>query len=135
LQHHVHFVGPQFGAEKAATFSGADAFVLPSLSEGLPMAVLEAWAHGLPVLMTPGCNLPEGFSFGAGVEMTPAPDAIADGLRTLFAMSDAERSRMGERGRRLVAERFAWPRVAEQMLAVYRWVLGQGPMPDSVMLN
>ena len=35
--------------------------ILPSFSEGLPMAVLEAWAYGLPVLMTDHCNLPEGF--------------------------------------------------------------------------
>jgi glycosyltransferase involved in cell wall biosynthesis len=56
----LRFVGPRFGAEKAASFACADAFVLPSLSEGLPVAVLEAWSYGLPVLMTKACNLPEG---------------------------------------------------------------------------
>jgi glycosyltransferase involved in cell wall biosynthesis len=61
----VHFIGPQFGLDKDAAFRSSDAFVLPSLSEGMPLAVLEAWAHGLPVLMTPHCNLPEGFARGA----------------------------------------------------------------------
>jgi poly(glycerol-phosphate) alpha-glucosyltransferase len=135
LQAQVHLVGPQFGAQKAASLERADAFVLPSFSEGLPMTVLEAWARRLPVLMTPACNLAEGFAAGAALQMAPEPDSIATALRRGFAMSDAERAAMGEQGRRLVADRFTWPRVAEQLLAVYRWVLGQGPQPDSVRLD
>ena len=42
----VHFLGPQFGENKAAAYHHASAVILPSLSEGLPMAVLEAWAYG-----------------------------------------------------------------------------------------
>lgn len=135
LRHCVQFVGPQFGAEKAATYGRADAFVLPSFSEGLPMTVLEAWGYGLPVLMTSACNLPEGSAAGAALETAVEPAAIAAALQQLFAMPEPQRRAMGERGRRLVAERYTWPRVADQMLAVYRWVLGQGPMPDSLMLN
>ena len=68
----LRFVGPQFDRDKAASFACADAFVLPSLSEGLPVAVLEAWSYGLPVLMTEACNLPEGFATGAALPLVPA---------------------------------------------------------------
>jgi len=128
----VVFAGPQFGEDKAASFRRATAFVLPSFSEGLPVAVLEAWAHGLPVVMTPQCNLPEGFAAGAAVQVDPEPASIAAGLRELFRMSDAERHAIGERGRRLVEERFSWPKIAQQMKAVYEWVLGGGPRPECV---
>ena len=62
LNSSVKFVGPLYGEAKAAAYSRADAVVLPSLSEGLPMGVLEAWSYGKPVLLTPQCNLPEGVS-------------------------------------------------------------------------
>lgn len=135
LQAQIHFVGPQFGVDKAACYGRADAFVLPSFSEGLPMTVLEAWSHRLPVLMTSACNLPEGFAAGAAMETTTHPDSIAAALERLFAMPDVERCAMGECGYHLVAERFTWPYVADQMLAVYRWIISQTERPDRLILD
>lgn len=129
----LRFVGPQFDGDKAASLACADAFVLPSLSEGLPVAVLEAWSYGLPVLMTGACNLPEGFAAGAALPIGTDPAGIAAGLRRLLALSDAERQDMGVRGRALVRERFTWRQVAEQMTGVYKWVLGGGPVPSCVL--
>jgi len=128
----VSFVGPQFGSDKDAVFRGADAFVLPSLSEALPVAVLEAWSYGLPVVMTPECNLPEGFQAGAAIRVETEPGSIARGLVELVEMRDAQRREMGERGRRLVEEKFSWRKIARQMKEVYEWVLGGGPRPTDV---
>src|SRR4051812_15779821 len=69
LTSNVRFLGPLFGPEKDAVYRACDAFVLPSLSEGLPMTVLEAWAYARPVLMTPDCNLPEGLAAEAAIEI------------------------------------------------------------------
>lgn len=135
IEDNVHFSKAIFGEEKAAAYQTADAFVLPSLSEGLPMVVLEAWAYGKPVLMTPECNLPEGFAANAALRIGTTSDAIATGLRKLFAMSDAERIEMGARGRTLAAERFAWPAIGEEMKRVCEWVIGGGPVPASVRFN
>lgn len=128
----VLFPGPLFNEKKDIALATAEAFILPSFSEGLPMAVLEAWAWRLPVLMTPQCNLPEGFAAGAAIKADPTVESLTCGLRTLFRMSDPERQHMGARGRRLVEEQFSWPQVARQMVSVYNWVLGSGPKPDCV---
>lgn len=133
LQTRVHFVGPQFDAAKHASYCRADACILPSFSEGLPMTVLEAWSYGLPVLMIPQCNLPEGFQADAAIQINPEPERIAQGLAALFALPDHERTAMGERGRVLVEQHFNWPHIAQQMLSVYRWVLGQGDKPDCLI--
>lgn len=135
IQDSVHFVGSQFDTAKHASYNCADAFILPSFSEGLPMVVLEAWAYGLPVLMTPQCNLPEGFQSRAALRIDPDPESIAKGLATLFLMTGAERKAMGKRGQILVEERFNWSIIAEQMLGVYRWVLGKDSRPNCVYFD
>ena len=128
----VLFLGPAFGMEKESLLRTADAFILPSFSEGLPMSVLEAWAYGLPVLMTPECHLPEGFASSAALEIRsgeeggPGSDfSFQEGLRTLLEMSDRERALMGARGRKLVEEKFTWPKIASQTLALYEDLLGR----------
>jgi poly(glycerol-phosphate) alpha-glucosyltransferase len=117
----VYFHGPAFGEAKEALLRSAEAFVLPSFSEGLPMSVLEAWSYGLPVVMTPECNLPEGFAGQAALEIRNGEmgNAKWDGLRELLDMSEANRREMGMRGRRLVEERFTWPTVAARMREVF----------------
>jgi poly(glycerol-phosphate) alpha-glucosyltransferase len=132
LEDRVFFVGPLFGPAKEAALWNATAFILPSEGEALPMSVLEAWAHERPVLMTPQCNLPEGFAAGAALRAEPEAGSLAEALEQLFRMSDADRSAMGRKGRELVERRFLWPRIAAQMNDVYRWVLGGGSPPASL---
>jgi poly(glycerol-phosphate) alpha-glucosyltransferase len=135
LQDDIEFLGPLYGAEKQAAFTNADAFILPSYSEGLPMAVLEAWSYQLPVIMTPQCNIPTGFEAKAALRIDPNPSSIVEGLGKFARMEEDERASMGGRGRALVEQQFTWARVAEQMHHVYRWVLGTAEQPDCVVTD
>lgn len=128
----VVFLGSLFGEAKQAALTNAAAFILPSLSEGLPMTVLEAWANRLPVLMTPACNLPVGFERGAALTITPDRQGIVAGLRTLLDMNSDDRQEMGRKGYTLVTERFTWEKVAGQFYEVYKWLLGGGTLPASM---
>jgi glycosyltransferase involved in cell wall biosynthesis len=129
----VEFVGPLFGPRKDAALSAADAFILPSRSEGLPMAVLEAWAHAKPVLITRACNLPEGVSAGAAIEMEPTALSVAAGLDRLAAMGDSALAAMGIAGQRLAADRFSWGRIAADMSRVYRAVGARTALPADLL--
>ena len=132
LQRSIYFAGPLFGEAKAAAYRAASAFILPSLSEGLPMVVLEAWSYGLPVLMTSRCNLPEGFQARAAIAMDTSCASIAGAIRDLIALSGQDRAVMGLRGRQLCAERFNWTRIALQTLEVLGWICDQGARPKAV---
>lgn len=131
----VAFAGPQFNAARLAAYSHASAFVLPSLSEGVPMTVLEAWSHRLPVLMTPACHLPEGLAVGAAIQSAPDAASLEQGLSELLSLSERELGQMGARGRTLVEARYTWSRVACQMRSVYDWILGGGTPPECVELE
>ena len=99
------------------------------------MVVLEAWSHGKPVVMTPQCNLPEGFTLDAALRIEPNAGSIATGLGQLFEMSDKERGAMGQTGLSLVKDRFTWTKVALQMRTVYQWIVGGGSPPGCVELG
>ena len=133
LRGHVWFPGPLFGVQKEAAYRSASAFIIPSLSEGLPVVVLEAWSYALPVLMTPQCNLPEGFQARAALSMNKPAESIARAIRELLVMKADDRAGMGLRGRALCAERFNWSRIALQMIELLRWIRGEGERPATVL--
>lgn len=118
----ISFPGGLHGADKDAALRGASAFILPSHSEGLPMAVLEAWAYGLPVFMTQACNLPEGFAAGAAIEVTTDPAQMAQELSRVLA-DDAALVVAGAAGRKLALKHFTWHTIAARMLGHYHSVL------------
>lgn len=122
--------GPLFGDEKEAALSNAEAFILPSYSEGLPMAVLEAWAWRLPVLMTEACNLPDGFATGAAVRIDANPTTLATALVQTLVRPSADLAAIGARGRQHVTAHYSWPRIANAHATAYRW-MAEGCRADS----
>lgn len=128
----VSFPGSFYGEEKTALLQTADWFVLPSFSEGMPMAVLEAWSYGIPSITSPACNLPEGFSSGASLSVDPEANSICDSLLRVFGMPVAEQKRMGSAARSLVEERFTWEQIAKEMSEVYQWMLEGGSPSEQI---
>ncbi|MEO1104480.1 MAG: glycosyltransferase [Devosia sp.] len=127
----VVFPGPLYGADKQAALTHASAFVLPSHSEGMPIAVLEAMAHGRPVLMSPACALPEAVDAGAAARISTDPEAMAVSLT--HRLNDGDwLAEAGRAGRRLVAERFDWDTIADLWRAIYLWALGEAPRPAAI---
>lgn len=125
----VEFTGPLWNESKQAALEHCEAFVLPSSSEGLPVAVLEAWSHCKPALLTAACNLPEGAAAGAAWEMQPSSESIAAALERMAKAPEAELQRMGNAGRMLVESRFTWSRIAAEMWQVYQALHRREPLP------
>jgi poly(glycerol-phosphate) alpha-glucosyltransferase len=132
LSDSIHFLGPLHGRQKAQQLQMADAFILPSFSEGLPMAVLEAWSYKTPVLMTSECNLPEGFDSNSAACISNTPKTLAGQLKDFARVPETQRNSMGVNGRKLVVDKFQWTRIASQMKAVYDWILGERQRPACV---
>lgn len=122
----VEFVGPVYGEAKQALLGAARFMVLPSHSEGLPMAILEAWAAGVPTLMTAECNLPEGFAAGAAVECGYDAPAIAAGLERVLGMDQGQWATMAAAAQSLAGTRFSPEAVARTWGETYSAAIAAG---------
>lgn len=126
----VDFVGAVHGQEKQQLLASADAFILPSVSEGLPMAVLEAWSFALPVFMTDACNLPQAFANRAAIRITIKPaEMAAELLRHLGAGAQAL-LQVGEAGRTLVEREYRWDGVASKLADTYLRLIRSQEFPN-----
>ncbi len=115
----IEFLGPVYGDEKAALLTGARFMVLPSLSEGLPMAILEAWSAATPTIMTRQCNLGEGFAAGAALECGYGPAKIAAALEAALMMGDGDWQAMSQAAHHLATTSFSGAEIAASWGAAY----------------
>lgn len=132
LADHITLPGALFGEDKVTAFAESHAFILPSRSEGLPMAILEAWAHGMPVLMTDACNLPRGFEAGAAFRVEVEPQHLAAGLIEHLRRDEAELRSSGMAGRVLVESEYSLDQVCKDYAEMYLWLIDGGPSPRFV---
>jgi glycosyltransferase involved in cell wall biosynthesis len=121
----VEFVGPVYGEAKQRLLEAARYVILPSFSEGLPMAILEAWAAGAPTIMTDECNLPEGFEHGAAMRCGTAPDDIARAIESGLALDEAEWLAMARVGQALVAGPFSAESISNRWGEAYAALLAE----------
>jgi len=119
------FTGMVLGPEKLAVLRDADMFVLPSYSENFGIAVIEAMAAGLPVIISDKVNIwREVQAGGAGRVIPCEAGPLAEQILELLAQPELARQ-MGRNGRTLVQERFQWPRIAQNLAAAYAQIIDQ----------
>lgn len=116
----VEYVGPIFGEAKDKLLRQASFVILPSLSEGLPMAILEAWALGVPTIMTDASHLPEGFAAGAALRIGMSALQIAEGLTRALALRPDEQMAMAAAAKQLASDAFAADVIAERWVGLYQ---------------
>jgi glycosyltransferase involved in cell wall biosynthesis len=117
--------------EKRAALRDAVCLCLPSHQEGFSIALLEALASELPVVISEHCHFPEVAEHGAGLVVPLERDALAAALNQVLADSDL-RSHMGSAGRRLVESRYTWEKVAEKCDRVYAEIIASRSHPSAV---
>jgi len=113
--------------------AAADLFVLPSLWEGLSLALLEAMAAGLPCVVTAVGENPEVIETGkSGVLVPPADEpALAEAIRRLLR-EPLQRKRMGEAARERFQRHFSLERCVESHETLYRELLAEGTRYNSL---
>lgn len=120
LQERVHFLGWQTTEDLKEQYAYANLFLFPSRHEGMPNAVLEAMASGLPVVATNIAGNQELVVNGETGTLVPVEDvtALREALRSLLTQAEM-RKKMGGTARPRVEHSFSWSRTVEE----YRLIL------------
>jgi glycosyltransferase involved in cell wall biosynthesis len=122
----VTLTGMLQGGAKLAVLQDAEMLVLPSYSENFGVAVVEAMACGLPVVISDKVNIwREVESAKAGLVTACDPTEIARAIEVLLDDPQGGR-KMGRNGRKLVENQYSWRRVAKLLEDVYRELLAEG---------
>lgn len=119
----VTFTGMVQGARKAALLQAAAMFVLSSYSENFGIAVVEAMAARVPVVVSDRVNIwREIRNAGAGIVVGLDAQSLANAILSLLSQNDL-REAMGHNGARFVRENFSWEIVGDTLIKLYRSVL------------
>lgn len=118
----VRFLGEVIGVDKARALAAADLFVLPSSDENFGIAVAEALAAGLPVVVSDRVALADDVASRSAGRVVPLDvEALAGAIREL---DDRELTvGMGGRARQLAVERYSWARVARELVSLYDQII------------
>ncbi|MDV3253207.1 glycosyltransferase [Devosia sp. BK] len=114
----VGFVGALYGERKSEALTSARFFILPSLSEGLPMAALEASSYGAIPVLTEACHLPDLVAEGRGLKMNEDFSNFHALVRQMETMS-ADEAQQREASAKAATQKFQWPNIARSMLDQY----------------
>jgi glycosyltransferase involved in cell wall biosynthesis len=116
----VRLLGWVRGENKTGALLRASVFLLPSYHEGLPVAILEAMAYGLPVVSTVVGGIPEVVSDGkTGFLIQPGDvDSMARRVSQLLVQTEL-RQRMSDAARKVISERFEVHSILQQLYGIY----------------
>ena len=118
---HVFFAGRR--SNMSAVYGAIDVFMLPSLIEGLPMALLEAMSSALPVIATDVGDVRMVVDGAVGALVRPGDiEALSSSIRT-FAQNQERRAQMGMNARRRIIDNFSSTAMANQYMKIYRELL------------
>jgi len=122
IANRVIFTGIAKGQNKAALFSNATAFVLPSYGEGMSVAILEAMAYGCPVVLSEQCGMPIIQESGAGYVSPLSVEEFAKRIQKI--LSNPEMSeQMKTNARKLVLSQYTWEAISERTIELCYEVL------------
>jgi glycosyltransferase involved in cell wall biosynthesis len=122
LKHHVTFTGFVAGHLKHLCLQGSDIFALPSYSENFGIAVAEAMAAGLPVIVTPGVQIaPEIAAAQAGMIISDETE-LSQAILQLLA-SPERRSHFSKNAQQLANQKYVWQQITSQLIHAYAELL------------
>ena len=123
LTEYIKFLGKKSRDETIDCFYKSDVFILPSLHEGFPLTLLEAWAAKLPVIITNVGGVSTICINKENALIIPPEDPKKISEAMIALVKDQKlRRKLGENGRKLVEEKYEWDKITKELEFIYEEV-------------
>jgi len=132
LSNQISFIGLVAGLKKDYLYSKCDFFILPSLSEGMPMVVLEALSFGKPVLTTLAASIPEIESHRIGFIADVTVQSIYENLNRMFQFIAEDPDKTSKRCLNIIKKYYLWDSIAIKYAELYDWMYTNSRKPNFV---
>lgn len=119
LSEKIIFTGPLFGIDKLEVFSDTDLFILPSIYETFPISVIEACAHGIPVIVTHNCLIADIIHENVGYAVESNEESIKEAIINILYNKDIKDS-FSESGKKLIKEEYNWNKIVKKLIGIYK---------------
>lgn len=128
LNNYFNFLGSKNKKDVINQYFKSDIFILPSIWEGFPNTLLEAWGASLPVIITNVGGISKICKNGKNVLLVPKknPEKLADAMLTLIK-NKRLREKLGRNGRKLVELKYTWEKVNNSFMKIYNGVVKNDP--------
>lgn len=130
LTSHVTLPGFVAGHSKNLLLQGSDLFVLPSYSENFGIAVAEAMAASLPVIITPGVQIaPDISAAEAGLVVQGEIEPLTEAIQKILQNPQLGQT-LGKNGRKLVTEKYSWDIITQKLITAYSAIIHKQKIPQ-----
>ncbi len=112
----IKLIGIVHGVTKEQCFLNATWFILPSLLEGMPVAVLEAMGYQVPVMCSKECNLDDFMEESAVLDSGTSIEDLHTVLTNALRMSMEERARLSSRALEILKKKYVWNNIGSALI-------------------
>jgi len=134
LNKHIFFIGSVFDNKKFSCYMHANAFILPSFSEGLPMTVLEALSYKVPAFITNECNLNNLIEENAAIRISNSIPKLTKDLNAILSLPELELKNVAMNGFNY-SQNYTWISIANKFDLLYQWLLNNESKPNFIYFN
>lgn len=126
IEGHFHWLGPLYGADKYHAMHSSDGYIMASDSEGFSMAIIDAMACGLPMILTSGCNMKYLSDDKFHIMCEPYAQDLSRALHELITMPQEARQLLGHKAKNVLETKLYWEHIVPTMIANYKRISNHG---------
>lgn len=117
-----YWIGPLYGEDKYNAMLSSDGYIMASDSEGFSMAIIDAMACGLPMILTSGCNMKYLSDEKFYIMCEPYTQDLCRAINEFLWMGE-ERIELGNKGKELLRDRLYWEQIVPGMIDNYERII------------